>query len=141
VIAAQLPVISVSSNGPASRCAAFTMNAGDIQSLRPAGSHFGTSPSPGKKGTGDRCGCRLRRSPVHRALRRKGEVGGLTNGCEGVAIAPALDAAAAVIILAVALLCEALREPKSSKSMPAVLAIATITATITGLRVTFRYLL
>ena len=70
-----------------------------------------------------------------------GEVGGLTKGSEGVSIAPALATAAAVIILAVALSCEVLLGPKSSKRIPAVLAIATITATITGLRVTFRYLL
>jgi hypothetical protein len=70
-----------------------------------------------------------------------GEVGGLTKGSEGVSIAPALDKAAAVIILAIALSREVLLGPKSSKRIPAVLAIATITATITGLRATFRCLL
>ena len=80
----------------------------------------------------------IARSP---GTQTRGEVGGLTKGSEGVSIAPALATAAAVIIHAVALSCEVLLGPKSSKRIPAVLAIATITATITGLRVTFRYLL
>jgi hypothetical protein len=60
---------------------------------------------------------------------------------DGISMAPALDTAAAVIILAVALSCEALLGPKSSKRIPAVLAIATITVTVAGLRAAFRYLL
>jgi hypothetical protein len=65
----------------------------------------------------------------------------MTKGSEGVSTAPALDTAAAVTILAVALSCEALLGPKSSKRTPAVLAIAIIKAIIGGLKAPFRYLL
>jgi hypothetical protein len=60
---------------------------------------------------------------------------------EGVSIAPALDTAAAAIILSVPLSCEALLGPKSSKRIPAILAIATSAATIAGLRSSPRWLL
>jgi hypothetical protein len=53
-------------------------------------------------------------------------------GSDGISIAPALDTAAAV--LALPLPCESLLGPKSLKRIPAVHTIATIAATITGIK-------
>jgi hypothetical protein len=44
---------------------------------------------------------------------------GPAGGCDGISIAPALETAAAVIILALPLACEALLGPKSFKRMTA----------------------
>lgn len=59
---------------------------------------------------------------------------GPVGGSDGISIAPALETAAAVIILAAPLSCEALLGPKSLKRIPAVAPIATIAATIAGLK-------
>ena len=141
VIASRLPIARVSSNGPAiSLRNLLTISAGDIHPLRPAGAHLRTSRRLARR---HQSAMRVSLSAIACSLGAQtgGEVGGLTKGSEGVSIAPALDKAAAVIILAIALSREVLLGPKSSKRIPAVLAIATITATITGLRATFRCLL
>src|SRR5216683_992444 len=118
----------------------LTISAGDLRCIRTAGAHLRTPPPTGKKGTRDRCTVvalmRVSLSAITRSpgLQRGKEVGGLTKSSEGVSIASALDTAAAVVILAVALSREALLGPKSTNRIPAVLAIATSATTIASLR-------
>jgi hypothetical protein len=62
-------------------------------------------------------------------------------GFDGISIAPALEIAAAVTLLAVPLSCGALPGPKSLNRMPAVAPIATIAVIMTGLKSSRRFLL
>jgi hypothetical protein len=62
-------------------------------------------------------------------------------GSDGISIAPALEIAAALTILAVPLFCGAPLGPKSLKRIPAVAPIATIAVIMTGLKSPRRSLL